>query len=393
MSRNLPRVALLIETSRTYGRGILAGIARYAHANGPWSLFTQERELHSGVPGWLRSWKGNGIIARIEDKRVARVLLRLGLPVVDVLGNAGFEGIPCFDTDASAVARLAADFFLKAGFRHFAFCGYRNIPFSDRRAAAFADYLAGYNHEVRVFSAPVPILQPAHIQAVEQGGLGREHAIASWLRQQPCPLALFACNDICGQQVLNACREHGIKVPEEVAVMGVDNDDLLCSLCAPPLSSIEPDTDRMGQEAAALLDQMMRGNRPKTDRTVQIPPLRVVERASSDVVAIEDPITVQAVHFIRDHVSEGIAVKDVLARVGRSRTDLEQRFRLWLKCSIRAEILRLRMDRVKTLLQQTDLNLNEIAARAGFSTAAHLCRLFQLHFRQTPTQFRRALLK
>src|ERR1035438_2477609 len=123
MSRNLPRVALLIETSRTYGRGILAGIARYAHVHGPWSLFTQERELHSGVPAWLHSWKGDGIIARIEDKRMADLLLRLGHPVVDVLGNARFKNIPAFDTDASAVARLAADFFLRAGFRHFAFCG------------------------------------------------------------------------------------------------------------------------------------------------------------------------------------------------------------------------------------------------------------------------------
>src|SRR5215469_23025 len=162
MSRSLPRVALLIETSRTYGRGILAGIARYAHANGPWSLFTQERELHSGVPDWLRSWNGNGIIARIEDRRIANGLLRLGHPVVDVLGNARFQGIPAFDTDAGTVAQLVADFFLKAGFRHFAFCGYKNIPFSDRRAEAFADYLGKHKHKVRVFSTPVSFRQPSH---------------------------------------------------------------------------------------------------------------------------------------------------------------------------------------------------------------------------------------
>lgn len=393
MSRNLPRVALLIETSRTYGRGILAGIARYAHANGPWSLFTQERELHSGVPHWLRSWTGDGIIARIEDKRTAGVLLRLGHPVVDVLGNSRFQGIPAFDTDAMAVARLAADFFLKAGFRHFAFCGYENIPFSDRRAAAFAEYLKTVGHRVHLFATPALHREPSHIQAAEQRGVGREDMIALWLRGLPRPLALFACNDVCGQQVLNACREHGIKVPEEVAVMGVDNDDLLCSLCDPPLSSIEPDTDRMGREAAALLDRMMRGRRAGAGATIQIPPLRVVERASANVVAIEDPITVQAVRFIRDHIGDGIAVKDVLAAAGRSRTDLEQRFRRWLQCSIRAEILRLRLDRAKSLLRETDLRLDEIATRAGFSTAAHLCRLFRTHGRETPTEFRNRLLK
>ncbi|MCL4178355.1 MAG: hypothetical protein KJ072_11525 [Verrucomicrobia bacterium] len=133
----IPRVALLIETSRTYGRGVLRGIARYAHAQGPWSFFIQERELHGGIPDWLRHWRGEGVIARIEDQRTARALLRLGCPVVDVLGNRRFAGIPGFDTDADAVARLAADFFGRAGFRHYAFCGYPGIPFSDRRQDAF----------------------------------------------------------------------------------------------------------------------------------------------------------------------------------------------------------------------------------------------------------------
>ena len=228
MPSGLPRVALLIESSRNYGRGILRGIAKYVHLHGPWSCFTGERELHSGIPDWLKHWKGHGIIARIEDKHTAHALLALGRPVIDVLGNAPFEGIPAFDTDAGAVARLAADFFIQAGFRHFAFCGYRDLPFSDRRAAAFADCLAAHGYKVRVLLPPphglaaakggLPRL-PSHIQAVEQRGVERENAIAAWLRKQPRPLALFACNDVCGQQVLNACREHGIKVPDEVAVM------------------------------------------------------------------------------------------------------------------------------------------------------------------------------
>jgi LacI family transcriptional regulator len=185
--------------------------------------------------------------------------------------------------------------------------------------------------------------------------MDREKTLAAWLRKQPRPLALFACNDVCAQQVLNICREHGIKVPEEVAVMGVDNDDVLCNICEPPLTSIEPDTERLGYEAAALLDRMMRGKGPKQEMT-QISPLHVVERASTDAVAIGDPITVQAVRFIRDYVDEGISVKDVLADVGRSRTDLEQRFRRWLKTSIRGEIIRRRTDRICALLRQTDLS-------------------------------------
>ena len=176
-------------------------------------------------------------------------------------------------------------------------------------------------------------------------------------------------------------------MPEEVAVIGVDNDDVLCSLCEPQLSSIEPDTELLGYKAAALLDQMMKGGK-RPANLLQVAPLGIVERASTDVLAIEDPITVSAVRFIRDHVCDGIAVKDVMAHVKRSRTDLEQRFRRWLKATVRTEILRRRMDRVCTLLQQTNMNLDEIAKRSGFSTAAHLCRLFRAHLQQSPTEFR-----
>lgn len=410
MPFHLPRVALLIESSRNYGRGILRGIARYTHLHGPWSCFTEERELHSGIPAWLRNWNGHGVIARIEDRRRAVALMKLGHPVVDVLGNARFAGIPALDTDAQAVARLAADFFLHAGFQHFAFCGYKKIPFSERREAAFAAYLARQRKKVLAFSPPLPADSHSHIQAIERRGLDMEMAIAQWLKRQPRPLALFACNDVRAQQVLNACREHGIRVPEEVAVMGVDNDDVLCNLCEPPLTSIEPDTERLGYEAAALLDRLMRKRRlarekspagstagqskavspPKRNELTLIPPLRVVERASTDVVAIEDPIAAQAVRFIRDQVDTGIAVKDVLAHVNRSRTDLEQRFRRWLNGSIHDEILRRRLDRACSLLQQTDLRLDEIARRTGFSTASHLCRLFRNRLGRAPTRYRHA---
>lgn len=384
---NIPRIALLIESSRNYGRGILRGIARYAHVHGPWSFYTQERELHSGIPAWLRTWKGNGIIARIENRRIGRALLKLGWPVVDVLGSVRCNSIPGFDTDADAAARLAVDFLVRAGFQHFGYCGYRGIPFSDRREAAFEEQLARQGQSMRVFS-PLPSEFPeSHIQAVEQHGLETEKAIAAWLRKQPWPLGLFACNDIRAQQVLNACRENGIKVPEEIAVIGVDNDDVLCNLCDPPLTSIEPDAERIGYEAAELLESMMKGISPRPGIT-QIPPARLVERTSTDVVPIEDPITVQAVRFIRDHVSDGIAVKDVVLHVGRSRTDLEVRFRRWLKSSVRGEIQRRRMDRVCQLLQQTSLSLDRVAEEAGFATGAHLCRLFRRQFHKTPTQYR-----
>jgi len=329
MSKHLPQIALLIESSRNYGRGILRGIARYAHAHGPWSFFVQERELHSGIPKWLQNWKGDGIIARIENRGMAAQLLKLDCPVVDVLGSFRFQGVPAFDTDAMAVAKMAADFFLKAGFKHFAFSGYQGIPFSDRRAAAFSKYLAENGRNVEEMPAVPRVGDASHIQAIEQHGMMANQTTARWLNARPHPLAVLACNDVRAQQILNACRKHNIRVPEEVAVMGVDNDDVLCNLCEPPLTSIEPNTDLLGYEAAAVLAQAMAGKKVST-QFAQISPLRLLERASTDVIAMDDLVMVQAVRFIRHEVSSGIAVKDVLAHVSRSRTDMEQRFRRWL---------------------------------------------------------------
>ena len=396
--KKLPKVALLIESSRKFGRDVLSGIAKYIHVHGPWSCYIEERELHDGIPDWVKHVPINGIIARIDSERTARELLRLGRPVIDVRASARFKQIPAFVTAPRAVMQMAADFFLQAGFRHFAFCGYPGIPFSDERGTALADYLATHGYTTHLFSPPRrswaagrPSANPplTRLQAVEQRGLEHEHAVAAWLRKLPHPLALVACNDICGQQVLNACREHGINVPGQVAVMGVDDDEVLCTISEPPISSIKPDAERLGSEAAALLDAMMKRKRVNPG-LVQIPPLWIVERASTDVVAIEDPVTVQALRYIRSHVAEGVNVKDVLTHVGCSRTDLGVRFRHWLKTSVRTEIVRLRLDRACSLLRQTNLGLAEIARQSGFRDAPTFCRLFRKRLKHTPTDYRRA---
>ncbi len=341
----------------------------------------------------MREWEGDGIIARIENQRTADLLLRRGCPVVDVLGQFRLRGVTSFDTDSAIIAELAAEFFLRAGFRHFAYCGYRGIPFSDRRGEAFRGYLENAGYAV----CQPPSLAPApgraeNIQGTERTGLMGEAAVAAWLERQRRPLAVFACNDTCAQQVLNACRERGVRVPEEVAVLGVDNDDVLCNLCDPPLSSIDPNADELGYQAAALLDRLMRGFRPESDRCA-IRPARLVERASTETVAIDDPITAKAVRFIRDHVGEGIAPKDVVHYAGRSRSDLEQRFRRRLKHGLHGEILRRRLDRVSVLLRRSDLDLSAVARHAGCSSATHLCRLFRRQFGLTPTEFRLAQSK
>jgi LacI family transcriptional regulator len=227
---------------------------------------------------------------------------------------------------------------------------------------------------------------------MEQHGLSAQRQIARWLKSQPHPLAVFACNDVRAQQVLNACREHGIRVPEDVAVIGVDNDNVLCQLCDPPLTSIEPDTETLGYNAAKALAQMMRKQSVERPFTA-VPPRGLVERASTDVIAVGDPVLAEALRFIRSSVSQGIAVKDVLAHLNRSRTDLENRFKQALNCTVYEEIFRRRMTLVGRLLRETELPLREVANKAGFTTAAHLCRLFRIEHGRTPIEYRRDMKK
>jgi LacI family transcriptional regulator len=225
--------------------------------------------------------------------------------------------------------------------------------------------------------------------ALEQGGLIAEAEVAHWVEALPRPVGLMACNDIRGQQVLNACREVGIAVPEEVAVLGVDNDDVLCDLSYPTLSSIVPDTHRIGHEAAALLERMIGGESPPRKSTL-IPPLGVVTRRSTDVLAIEDRHLARAVRFIREHACEGITVEDVLEHVPLSRSVFERRFDQLFGHTPKAEILRARLDRLKQLLAETELPLKQIAFKVGFEHAEYMNVFFKERTGQTPGQFRAA---
>jgi LacI family transcriptional regulator len=381
-----PRVALLVESSRAYGRGLLHGIAEYVRLHGPWSIFLAERGLGDDPPAWLKGWKGDGLIARVENRKIARAIRALGRPAVDLRGLLSHLGMPVIGTDDVAVARLAFGHFVERGFRHFAFCGFPGADYSDKRSAAFAYLVAESGFGCHVFR---PSRQPkaADTGALEQAGLATEPEVSRWIKGLPKPVALMSCNDIRGQQVLNACREAGVAVPEEVAVLGVDNDEVLCDLADPPLSSIVPDTHRVGYEAATLLERMM-GGEPAPSEAINIAPLGVVTRRSTDILAIEDNALARAVRFMREHACDGITVEDVLEEVPLSRSRFERRFAQLFGHSPKVEILRVRLERVKRLLAETDLPLKQIAARVGFRHPEYMNVIFKARTGHTPGQYR-----
>jgi LacI family transcriptional regulator len=285
---------------------------------------------------------------------------------------------PWVKSDDGAIAQLAAQHFLERGFRHFAFCGDPRFSWSNRRADQFGLLIRGAGRDCHIYE---PARRTLH-------GDEQVDDIAVWLLKLPRPVAVFACYDNRGQQVLEACRRAGIAVPEEVAVLGVDNDEVLCVLSPPPLSSIILNSRRTGWEAAALLSLMMKGEKPGADAHL-IPPIGVQTRQSSDILAIADPKIAAALRYIREHACEGLRVSDVLKHCPMARRGLENRFKQLLGRTPRQEILRVQLNRVKELLVGTELPVWEIADRTGFD-AEYLSVVFKQATGVAPSEYRRS---
>ncbi len=357
------RVALLIESSRAYGRATLSGVARYIRQHTQWSVFLQEQSLCDDLPGWLAQWQGDGIITRMENSALAAALKRLAVPVVYLRNVPPSAKAPSVLTDNPAVSKMAFEHLRERGFRHFAFCGYNGADYSDERRDSFVQFVTDAGLRCHVFSEKLPDAE-LNTAGYEEAGLKDGALVARWVQQLPKPVGLMACNDMRGQQVLNACRTAGVAVPDDVAVIGADNEEVLCDLSEPPLSSVVPNAERIGYEAAELLDRLMRGKKVRAAPTF-IGPNAVVTRRSTDVLAIEDRQIAAAVHFIREHACENIDVSDILRVVPLSRSTLERRYEKILGRSPKQDILRFRLNRAKQLLTETDMTLDAIAEKVG----------------------------
>lgn len=374
-------VALLVETSNAYGRNLLSGVVSYIRTNESWSVYLPEQHRGATPPAWLKSWKGDGVIARVETKAIARVVQKLKMPVVDVSAARHVPALPWVETDDAAIARLAFEHFQERGFEHFAFCGEPQFNWSNWRQEAFVQAVKDHNFDCSLFSSK---------SRSEPGfSLSRERArLAKWISKLPRPVAIFACYDIKAQQILDVCREHRIQVPSQVALLGVDNDELLCDLCTPPLSSVIPDAHKTGREAARLLDDLMHGRKIKQESHLT-KPLGIATRQSTDVMAIDDPDVAAALKYIRNHSCDGINVQDVLKVVPLSRRVFEKRFQQLLGRTPHQEITRRRIERIRQLLIETDLTLAQIAAKTGFQNEEYLSVTFRKNVGIPPGKFRK----
>ena len=385
----VPQVALLLETSTEYGRGLLRGILRYSRLNGPWSLYVAPGHLEQELPK-RKSWSGTGIIARIHSLEMAKLIRATRLPFVassleeSCLPGRGHK-FGEIRTNSLAIAQMAAVHLVERSLRHFAFCGFVGCAWSLQREEAFSRYLAeqGFGCQTHRIKLANWMQRPNWIANWE----GEQPILVGWLKSLPKPTGLMACNDSCGREVLQACAAAGLRVPDDVAVVGVDNDELMCELSSPPLSSVALDLEKAGYEAARLLDSLM-SNRLNGEHLVQVEPLYIATRQSSDVIAQDDPCIATALRFIKDHAGQPINVSNVVEEVGVSRRTLERRFVQAVGRSVLAELTGCRLERAKRLLLETDLPSQRVAAAAGFGCLKTFNRLFRSSLGVSPRCFR-----
>lgn len=405
-------VALLIETSNGHGRGLLDGVVAYVKELADWSVYLTEQERGAVPPNWLKNWCGDGIIARIETDDIADQLRGLHVPIVDLSATRHVKGIPWTSTDDSAIAALGVQHFMDRGFHNLAYCGDPGFAWSNLRRDRYRELTLAAERKFFEYQS-THRYDPLFDWEQEKTRLGH------WLTTLPRPVAIMACYDFQAQQVLDACRQSRIAVPESVAVLGVDDDRLICELAEPSLSSIIQDTHATGYEAARLLDEMMdaqltasrpqhpsnnhhslgRSNYPRdkslskltttTDPPLLTKPLGIMVRESTDTLAIDDHEISEALQYIRRHAHANIRVADVLKTLSLSRRSLEHRFKKLVGRTPHEEIQRVRLNSVKRLLSETELSIAAIAERSGYEHGEYMTAVFRRVTGLTPTEYRR----
>ncbi|MHC4912488.1 MAG: DNA-binding transcriptional regulator [Planctomycetota bacterium] len=376
------KVILLIETSHTYGRGLLRGIARYSSHHGSWSVYRpfphygkhvrSERNISK-----LKRINADGMIirepAKIED------FMALGIPMI-ISPSLMNPDIPTILTNAGKIGVLGAEHLLERGFKNFAFCAFGVLPWSLNRLSSFKQRIQKAGFQVEVFSSSVKkIYSPSEKD--------RER-LDDWLRSLPKPIGMMTCNDDMGRAILEACKLTEIRVPEQIAVVGIDDDELTCELTDPPLSSVALRSEKAGYDAAELLDRLMHGEKMK-GQIINHDPSHVVTRHSTDILAIRDGDVIDALQYIRANTLKSVQVSDVVKHVCMTRQTLNKKFQKTLGRSIHSEITRLRINIARKLLIETNMSVSDISYKMNFSDIKSLSRLFKKETGLSPLQFRR----
>jgi LacI family transcriptional regulator len=325
------------------------------------------RRNHKGIKQFIKDLNPDGVIA--PDSAKSDDLISLGIPIVVAgMSNPRLPELPYILSDSAAIGKMAGEYLVSRGFKHFAFCGYANLPWSQERGDSFAESITLAGFEIHIY--------PQRKRRVRQSWENERDFMSDWLLDLPKPVAIMSCNDDRSQDIVEACKTVDLHIPSEVALLGVDNDEFICDLTNPSLSSVAVNAERSGYEGAELLDRLM--NREKmAGQTILAKPTHIVTRQSTDILAIEDQAVADAVRFISENGKKAIGVLDVVNAVLMSRRAIERRFKAHLGYSIYDEIRRVRVDHICRMLTETNLSITEVAAAMDFPGVEHIARYFR----------------
>lgn len=389
LARNIPLVLLLLETSNKINRDRIQGVLRYERLYGPWRLHLVEGKRFEQPVRDLRALGVTGVLAGTTLTEQLPSVLRMKAPLVffdaqssyrapsDAL--SGFSSVSC---DNVKVGRFGAEFLLAKGFSSFAYV-------ADTWGSVWSrDREEGFCGRLKEAGASCSVYRGPSVRARKDWSIDQV-AMAEWLKALPKPVGILAAYDGRGKQVLDTCQLAAVGVPNEAAVLGVDNDELICAATNPPMSSILRDTEQSGYLAAEMLDRLMRGKSRKRE-SAAYGPVSVCERLSTERLPFNDYLAVKAEAFIRLNAGVGMRVADVVSHLGVSRRLAEIRFRQVTGRSIHASIQSARLSQVCRLLRETDLPIGKICGRCGFVTDSYLGLVFRRRYNMSMREYRRA---
>lgn len=377
-----PKVLLVFLMRFEEAAHVLQGVVHYERSHRQWSTFLDDEAQTERNPDFLQGETWAGVISRHTTPALVAQCAALKIPLVDLNDTPAFPGVPKIRPDNVAIGHLGAEHFLERGFRHFGFCGFSTEGWSCERRDGFIEALRLAGQECSVFDVEYPGVITPNWNAEQT------QRISEWLKSLPKPAAVMACVDVRAFQAMNAAQQAGMLVPEELAVLGVNNDPMRCELSYPPLSSVALNAHQSGYHAAEVLDRMIRGESPGP-MDVRIAPLDVVTRLSTDILAVADRNVTAALSYIRERACMGISVDEVLKHAAASRSQMEKKFRRYIGRSPRAEIRRVQLARVKELLIETDYPLKTIADMTGFDHLEYMSVVFKRSTGESPGQFRK----
>jgi LacI family transcriptional regulator len=378
----MKKVMLMIDTSRASSRQFLQGIARYMHMHESWEVYIQPPTYITSNKmnfyNWIKQNNFDGIMFRDSFNQKNIMKLNISKTVFLTTGES-FPGIITIRTDSYGISQMAADYFINLGFKNFAFCGFDKLSWSNRRLDAYKKIL-DKNKGFNFFHYTCP--HGIHDMVKEKLN------ISNWLRNLPIPLCVFACNDDRGIYILDVCKAIGLRVPDEVAVLGVDNDELVCNLSTPSLSSIQVGFEKAGFDAAAALNRLMNGEVEATNIIITAKALQIVTRRSSESFAIEDEEVRKALIFIREHYQEPIQISDIVEATCLSRRSLQYLFKKLLNRTISEELNILRINDIKTKLLNTKDRIKIIATSLKYVDITNFTRFFKQYTSMSPKEYR-----